>query len=87
MPVRRPTLMIIPDLDDGAPPLTREECSDVVQRTPLVSRPFHGGETSMAWLILAAFLGVMGTLAVIGAFGAIQRYRERRAKNNASRTP
>jgi hypothetical protein len=41
----------------------------------------------MAWLILAAFLGVMGTLAVIGAFGAVQRYRERRAKNNASRTP
>jgi hypothetical protein len=40
----------------------------------------------MAWLFLAAFLGVVGTLAVIAAFGAVQRYRERRAKNNASQS-
>ena len=66
--------------------LTGDQCSDVVQGTPLVSRPFHGGKTSMAWLFLAAFLGVMGTLAVVGAFVAMQRYQERRAKNTASRS-
>ena len=41
----------------------------------------------MAWLFLAAFLGVMGTLAVVGAFAAMQRYKERRAKHTASRSP
>jgi len=39
----------------------------------------------MAWLFVAAFLGVIGTLAVIAAIAVVQRFRERRAKNrNAS---
>jgi hypothetical protein len=41
----------------------------------------------MAWLFLAAFLGVAGTLAVIGAFAAVQRIKVRRTKGTASRSP
>jgi hypothetical protein len=40
----------------------------------------------MAWLLLAAFLGITGTLTVIAAIVAVQRFRERRAKNTASRS-
>jgi hypothetical protein len=39
----------------------------------------------MAWLFLAAFLGVTGTMAVIAVIVAVQRFRERRTKSAASR--